>query len=144
LIRVIYPIRGPFTKPNKSFMIILLYKKEIYDIVGVCIDVCNTLGYGFLEVVYKDAMEIEFNARGIESTREQEFHINYKEKKLPRTFYADFFLFDCIIVEVKAKAEGISDNALAQTINYLKASRNKLGLVVNFGKTKLDYKRVIF
>ena len=111
----------------------LLYKEEVYDIVGICMDVYNTLGYGFLEVVYKDAMEIEFIEKEKEHQREKEFPIIYKGRKLKRTFFTDFLLFDKVIVEVKANADGIPDDAIAQTTNYLKASGKRVGLIINFG-----------
>ena len=107
-------------------------------------DVYNTLGYGFLEIVYKDAMEIEFIENEMEHLREQEFPIIYKGRKLKRTFFADFMMLGKIIVEVKANADGIPEDTIAQTINYLKASANRVGLIINFGKRKLEYKRVIF
>jgi GxxExxY protein len=122
----------------------LLYKDEAYIIIGLCMDVYNTLGFGFLEIVYKDAMQLELEERNLDFIREKEFPVLYKGKKLKRTFFADFVLFDNIIVEVKANADGISNEAVSQTINYLKASKNKLGLIINFGKRKLDYKRVVF
>ncbi len=125
-------------------MINLLYKEEVYDIVGICMDVYNTLGFGFLEVVYKDAMEIEFIEKEKEYQREKEFAIIYKGKKLKRSFNADFLVFEKIILEVKSNADGIQDDTIAQTINYLKASGVRVGLIINFGKRKLDYKRVIF
>jgi GxxExxY protein len=122
----------------------LLYKEDVYKIIGICMDVYNTLGYGFSEIVYKDAMEIEFIECETEHRREEELQIIYKGKRLKRTFFADFTLLDKIIVEVKANAEGIAEDAIAQTLNYLKASGNRIGLIVNFGKRKLEYKRVIF
>ena len=121
-----------------------IYKEEVYRIAGVCMKVYNSLGYGFMEVVYKDAMEIEFSDNTMKYYREQELPIVYKGRKLKRTFFADFILFDNIIVEVKTNADGISEDAIAQTLNYLKASGNRLGLIINFGKRKLEYKRVIF
>jgi GxxExxY protein len=129
---------------NQEKMIRLLYKEEVYDIVGICMDVYNTLGYGFLEVVYKDAMEIEFIEKEKEYKRQKEIPILYKGRKLKRTFNADFMMFDKIILEVKSKAEGVQDDAMAQTINYLKASGIRVGLIINFGKRKLEYKRVVF
>ena len=122
----------------------LLYKEEVYGIVGICMDVYNSLGFGFLEVVYKDAMEMEFLEKEIQHQREQEFPILYKGKKLKRTYFADFTVFEKIIVEVKANAEGLADEVISQTINYLKASGNRVGLIINFGKRKLEYKRVVF
>jgi GxxExxY protein len=122
----------------------ILYKEEVYEVIGICMGVYNTLGYGFLEVVYKDAMEIDFIENQIEHRREEEFPIIYKGRKLKRTFFADFTLFNKIIVEVKANAEGIDEESIAQTLNYLKASGNRIGVIINFGKRKLEYKRVIF
>jgi GxxExxY protein len=80
----------------------------------------------------------------MEQQREQEFPIIYKGRKIKRTFFADFTLFSKIIIEVKGNAEGITKEAIAQTLNYLKASGNRIGLIINFGKRKLEYKRVIF
>ena len=122
----------------------LIYKTDVYDIIGTCMEVYNNLGFGFLEIVYKDAMELEFTEREIEYKREQELPINYKGRRLKRTFFADFILFENIIVEVKTNADGISDDAIAQTLNYLKISGNRIAVVINFGKCKLEYKRVIF
>lgn len=121
----------------------LIYKNEVYEIVGAAMRVHNTLGYGFLEIVYKDALELEFKEAKIVFAREHEFPVFYKNIKLKRSFFADFLLFNKIIVEIKTNSFGIADEDMAQTINYLKASGNKLGLIVNFGKYRLDHKRVV-
>jgi len=120
----------------------LLYKEESFQIVGKCFEVHNNLGPGFLEIVYKDALEFEFRKAGIPYSREVEYEVNYKDIILPHKFYADFVVFDSIILEVKSMA-GIADEHIAQTINYLKVSGNRLGLLVNFGELKLNYKRLI-
>lgn len=122
----------------------LLYKVDVYNIIAVCLEVYKTLGFGFSEVVYKDAMEIEFKARKINFLRENEIVVLYKDIPLNRSFRIDFCVFDKIIVEVKVNKDGITDTAVAQTLNYLKASGMKLGLVVNFGGTSLNYKRLIY
>lgn len=114
-------------------MIEILYKKESYEIIGKCMEVYNTLGGGFLEVVYKDALEIEFQLAGIPYEREREYQIIYKGKMLPRKFVADFVVMNKIILEVKA-AKDIHDENISQSINYLAVSKNKLALCVNFGK----------
>jgi GxxExxY protein len=121
----------------------LIYKTEVFEIIGSCMEVYNVLGYGFLEVVYKDAMEVEFLQKRIGFSREHTFFVNYKDKILDRKFFADFLVFDAIIIEVKINQDGISDHAIAQTINYLKASGKKLGVIINFGKGRLEYKRVV-
>ena len=107
-------------------------------------EVHRTLGFGFLEVIYKDAMALEFTERQINFLREDEHSVNYKGKILKHKFFADFTVSNNIIVEVKANGDGISVDAVAQTLNYLKAAGFRLGLLINFGKSSLQYKRLIF
>ncbi|HCN48476.1 MAG TPA: GxxExxY protein [Chryseobacterium sp.] len=120
----------------------LVYKQESYAIIGICMEVHNNLGSGFSEIVYKDALEFEMSQAGIEYEREKEYAVHYKGIVLPHRFYADFIVFDKIILEVKGTAD-IADEHIAQAINYLKVSENKLALVVNFGEAKLNYKRIV-
>jgi GxxExxY protein len=117
-------------------------KEEAYGIIGCCMEVHKTLGKGHSEIVYGDALEYEFNKNNIPFSREKKFSINYKEIILPHYYYADFLLFDEIILEIKA-IEKLSSSEIKQTLNYLAASQNKLGLLVNFGEDSLAYKRVI-
>lgn len=105
-------------------------------------EVHNNLGPGFLEIVYKDALEYELRLADIPFEREKEYVVNYKETVLPHKFYADFIVFDKIILEVKAVSE-INDKSIAQAINYLSASKCKLSLIVNFGELKLNYRRIV-
>ncbi len=120
----------------------IIYKEESYQIIGKCMEVHNNLGPGFLEIVYKDALEYKFQKAGIPYSREEEYEVNYKDIILPHKFYADFVVFDKIILEVKG-ISGIAKEHIAQTINYLKVSGDKLGLLVNFGELKLKYKRLV-
>lgn len=120
----------------------LLYKSESYQIIGKCFEVHNNLGAGFLEIVYKDALEFEFRKANIPYKREQEYRVNYKGVILPHKFFADFVVMDKIILEVKA-VSGITDQFIAQALNYLKVSGNKLALIVNFGEESLNYKRIL-
>ncbi|MBM4166280.1 MAG: GxxExxY protein [Ignavibacteria bacterium] len=120
----------------------LIYKDESYQIVGVCMEVHRQLGKGFLEIVYKDAIEYEFQKRNIPFEREKEFLIHYKEITLPHKFFADFVAFDKIILEVKC-GSGIAEEHISQTLNYLAVSKLKLGLIVNFGKESLETKRIV-
>ena len=124
-------------------MINLIFKEECFEIIGKCMEVHNYLGAGFSEIVYKDALEIEFRKSSIPFERERKYEVNYKGITLPHCFYADFVLFDNIILEIKGTS-AITDEFIAQTINYLKVSQNKLALLVNFGESKLNYKRIIF
>ncbi len=114
-----------------------------YGIIGACMKVNSFLGHGFLEIVYKDAMQIEFAKAEIDYVREKKFDIDYKGIILPHKFFADFFVMENVIVEVKATKEGISNDFIAQTLNYLKVSNCTLGLIINFGKTSLEYKRLV-
>ena len=120
----------------------IIYKDESFKIIGLCMEVHNNLGKGFLEIVYKDALEYEFRSNNIPFEREKEYVVNYKDVILPHKFYADFVVFDKIILEVKGMA-GIAEEHIAQTLNYLKVSGLKLGLIVNFGELSLQYKRVV-
>ena len=88
-------------------------------------------------------MEYEFRKAGIPYEREKEYIVNYKEIRLPHKFYADFVVYDKIILEIKA-VSGIADEFVAMAINYLKVSENKLALIANFGELKLNYKRIVY
>jgi len=103
----------------------------------------NRLGMGFREVVYKDALEVEFKNQQVPFIREKHYKIEYKGVVLPHKYCADFIVYSSIILEVKS-ASFIIDNFVAQTINYLKASGVKLGIIANFGERSLKYKRVVF
>ncbi len=105
-------------------------------------EIHKILGKGFAEIVYKDALEYEMQLRCINFEREKEFLIEYKKVILPHKFYADFVVNHKLIVEVKAK-RGVVEEHYAQTINYLAASKCKVGLILNFGESSLIYKRVI-
>lgn len=118
-------------------------KNETCQIIGVCMEVQKILGYGFAEVIYKDAIELEFKKDKIPFLRENQLSIHYKGVKLKHQFYADFRCFDEIIIEVKTSNEGILSEHIAQLLNYLKASGNTVGLLINFGKRKLEYQRFI-
>ena len=121
----------------------LLYKEESYAIIGRCMEVHNQLGHGFAEIIYKDALMIEFENEGIDYAREKEYDVVYKGHILPRKYYADFVVFDKIILEVKCVAS-LTDEHYSQVINYLKVSGTKLGLLVNFSRNKLETKRIIY
>lgn len=120
----------------------LIYKEEFYKVIGICMEVHRILGRGFLEIVYKDALDYEFRLNNIIYEREKVFKINYKKVILPHKFYADFIVYNNIILEVKA-VNGIVDELIKLTLNYMACSKCKLGIVVNFGEDSLRYKRLI-
>jgi len=117
-------------------------QNETYKIIGICMEVHNNLGKGFSEIVYKDALEVEFKSENIFFEREKEYSVNYKGNILPHKFYADFVVFGNIILEIKSVGK-LADEHIAQALNYLKVSQNKVALIVNFNEDKLQYKRLI-
>lgn len=122
----------------------MLYNKELsYAINGAAMHVYNVLGYGFLESVYQEALEIEFLKRGIPYEREKELKIYYEGKAMRQTYRADFVCYNNIIVELKAVAH-LDDMHRSQIYNYLKATGYKLGLLYNFGHYDgLEYERKV-
>jgi GxxExxY protein len=115
-------------------------EEETYKIIGICMEVNRTLGPGLLEIIYKDALEIEFKENNIPYEREKEFLIVYKGKILPHKFYSDFIVNEDIILEVKAVKE-FSNEHVAQVLNYLRLANSEIGLLVNFQGKSLQYKR---
>ena len=117
-------------------------KTETYKIIGLAMEVHKTLGKGFLEIGYKEALELEFRWANIPYTREKSFLIDYKGTLLKRFYTADFVINEKIIVEVKSQV-AIIDTNYKQTINYLSVSHLTVGLILNFGEDSLTFKRVI-
>ena len=119
------------------------YKKyENYEIVGLCMEVHRNLGPGLLEIIYKDALEVEFKNHNIPYFREKEFKIEYKGIILPHKFYADFVVYEDIILEVKSVKE-INNDHLAQILNYMKLANTPVGILANFQNKSLVHRRVI-
>jgi len=123
-------------------MVVLLYKEEVYQIIGAAMEVHRELGPGFLEAVYQEALELEFQEQFIPHEREKPLSIFYKGTKLNRSYSSDFLCYDKIIVELKALSQLNSDHE-SQLINYLKATKLRLGILINFGAKSLEYKRMI-
>lgn len=119
-------------------------QQETDTIIKTAIEIHKILGAGFLEIVYKDAFEYEYKLQAIYYEREKEYQITYKDVILPHRFFSDFVVFGKIIVEIKSKEGGIAEEDVAQALNYLRCSGCKIALILNFGKMKLDIRRVIF
>ena len=123
-------------------MLIMKTDEQTYAIIGAAMEIHKTLGCGFLEAVYQEALAIEFNLRKIPYRREVVLPVQYKGQTLNTAYKADFLCFDDIIVELKALDE-LSGIEKAQVINYLKASKMNRALLLNFGSLKLQYERMI-
>ena len=120
----------------------LLYKEEVFKIVGLCMEIHRELGKGHDEVIYKDALVVELQRAQVPFARELKHEVAYKGIVLPHFYYADFVVWDKILFEAKA-CECLTDAHIKQVLNYLAASKLKLGLLVNFGEDSLTWKRVI-
>lgn len=114
--------------------------QETYAIIGAAMEVHRTLGAGFLERVYVEAICWEFVAKGIVFQREVPLRIDYKGTELTALYRADLLCFSSIIVETKA-IQKLTSADEAQLINYLRASRIRRGLLLNFGAPSLQYRR---
>jgi GxxExxY protein len=101
----------------------------------------NELGYGFKEEVYEKALELKLIQAGIEPNRQYEVFVDYEGERIA-TFYLDLFPNQQVVVEIKAFSHQLTNDELAQVINYLKASGVPVGLLFNFGRRKLEYRRV--
>jgi len=116
--------------------------EQTYAIIGAAMEVHRELGPGFLEAVYQDALAIELESRGIPFERERILPVRYKERLLPSVYRADFVCYGDIIVEIKA-LDALAGIHEAQTINYLKATGMERALLINFGASSLQHKRLV-
>ncbi len=121
----------------------LLFKDESYKIMGACFEVYKTMGCGFLENVYQECLAIEFASQGISFEEHPRLNLNFKGAPLKQTYEPDFICFGEIILEIKA-VKALTDDFRAQTINYLKATKKHLALLVNFGHyPQLEHERFV-
>lgn len=122
----------------------LIFKEEVFAIVGAAMEVHTVLGSGFLEAVYQEALEIESKTRGLPFESQKTLQIRYKEHVLKKEYIADLIYFDKVIVELKA-LDHLSGREESQLLNYLKATGMKVGVLINFGShPKLEWKRLVF
>jgi GxxExxY protein len=121
----------------------LLFKEEVYQIVGTALEVYNELKCGFLESVYQEAMELELEDRRIPFVAKAPLRIKFKERILSKKFFADLIAFGAVLVELKAIST-ITPADEAQVLNYLRATGLRVGLLINFGDpTQLQWKRLV-
>jgi GxxExxY protein len=120
-----------------------VYKDEGYKFMGAVFEVYNERGYGMAEEIYQESLEIELELRSIPYAAKRELRCFYKGRELKRRYIPDLFVFDCIVVELKAVGQLVSEHE-AQILNYMRLSRQPVGYLVNFGhKEKLEWKRLI-
>ena len=120
----------------------MIYKIETFEIIGAAMEVHRCLGHGFLESVYQEALELELKVRMIPYISQKQIEIYYKNQLLTKSFVADLFCYDAIIVELKAVSTILPIHE-AQIINYLKATNKELGVIINFGTESLEFKRYL-
>ena len=111
-------------------------------IIGTAFEVHGILGYGFLERVYQRAMQVELRLRGFKAEIESEILVRYKGVEVG-LYKADLWVNDCVIVELKVAKSYCSDDE-AQLLNELKATGVKVGMLINFGRAKVEFKRFVF
>ncbi len=120
----------------------ILFKQESYRIIGACMEVHKKLGSGFLESVYSEALELEFSKHGVPFEKEKKLVVFYDDKPLNKYFRADFVCYNSIIIELKATKFLIGADR-QQTLNNVKATNFKLGLLINFSTPSLTYARIV-
>ena len=119
----------------------LLYYSEVYKIMECAYEVHNTLGYGFLEKIYQNSLAFELKLRGFKVETEFPLTVYYKEQKVGQ-YFVDLSINEKILLELKAQ-DIINNNHFPQVLNYLKGTKNRLALLINFGKHKCEFKRII-
>ena len=120
-----------------------MFKEEGYKLMGAAFEVYNQLGYGMAEEIYQQSLEIELQLRGIPFRSKRELSVFYKGRQLQTRYKPDLFVFDGIVVELKAVGELTSDHE-AQLFNYMRVARQRVGYLINFGrKGELEWKRFI-
>ena len=121
----------------------IIHKLESYEIMGACFEVYKENGFGFVEPVYQECLELELHDRNIPFQAQPELAQAYKGRPLKSRFKPDFICYDKIILELKA-VSGLTDEHRAQVQNYLRTTQFKLGLLVNFAHyPKLEYERIV-
>jgi len=120
----------------------ILFKDENYAIVGACIKVHTALGHGFLEAVYQESLEREFTKRLIPYQRQAKLALYFDGEKLKKYYIADFLCYESIVLELKA-SQYITINDIKQLQNSLKASKQRLGILINVGSTSHTCKRIL-
>ena len=119
------------------------FSQEGYELMGAAFEVHNVQGGGLLEEIYQQSLELELELRNVPFRRKQELTVYYKENKLSKKYIPDLFVFERIVVELKAVAT-LCPEYEAQIMNYMRITKQPIGYLINFGPIgKLQYKRFI-
>lgn len=137
------PTEGTEEKLKGFEMTEIYFKEESYEIIGACLNVYKEMGHGFLESVYHECLCIEFEYRKIPYISKKPIKLVYRNRELMHTFEPDFICYNKIIIEIKSVSELINEHR-SQILNYLNASKYKLGYLINFGHyPELEYERFV-
>lgn len=123
-------------------MVELLYKDEVYKIIGAAMEVHRELGPGFLEAIYQEAMEIEMRDRVVPFISQPQLNVYFKNYKLEKVYIPDFTCYDKIVVEIKAMKH-LTEREESQTFSSTRAAQYRLGVLINFGAVSLEWKRYV-
>lgn len=118
----------------------LLFKNEVYQIVACAIEVLNTLGHGIVEKPYENALAVEFQLRGIPFRQQPVFDVRYKETKVG-LFVPDLIAFDAVVIDTKV-IDRITDHERGLMLNYLRITKLRVGVILNFKYRKLEWERL--
>jgi GxxExxY protein len=119
----------------------LLFKDEVFQIIGCAIEVLNTLGHGIVEKPYENALVVEFGLRQIPFKQQPVFDVLYKGLRVG-TFVPDLIVFDCIVVDSKV-IDRITDHERGLMLNYLRITNLRVGVILNFKRRKLEWERIV-
>jgi len=119
----------------------LLLKDEVFQIVGAAMDVLNGLGHGLYEKPYENALVVEFSLRKIPFKQQLHFDVLYKSVKVGE-FVPDLIAFDAVVVDTKT-IDRITDHERGQILNYLRITKLRVGVILNFKNAKLEWERII-
>ncbi|HEY3762440.1 MAG TPA: GxxExxY protein [Verrucomicrobiae bacterium] len=119
----------------------LIFKDEVYRIVGAAMEVLNELGHGLHEKPYENALAVEFGLRGIAFAQQPEFDVLYKQVKVGE-YVPDMIAFSAVVVDAKV-IDAITDHERGQMLNYLKITGHKVGVILNFKRSKFEWERIV-
>ena len=119
----------------------LLLKEEVYQVVGCAMDVLNEIGHGLVEKIYENALVVEFKLRGISFDQQRRFPVSYKSVQVGE-FIPDLITHGAIVVDTKV-IDRVTDHERGQMLNYLRITKLRVGVLVNFKNAKLEWERIV-